>query len=147
MNLGTVLLAAAAVSALAASAGGGLFLARGNGRWERISRYSALLSLAFLTAVFILMAYLFLTSDLSIEYVWSHSSVGIDPFYKLVGVWAGGEGGLLLWAWFMSLALAVETLLEGRRGLGRRFSSAFRMAAGSIRPGMPCSRKSTLWII
>jgi len=132
MNLGTVLLAAAAVSALAASAGGGLFLARGNGRWERISRYSALLSLAFLTAVFILMAYLFLTSDLSIEYVWSHSSVGIDPFYKLVGVWAGGEGGLLLWAWFMSLALAVETLLEGRRGLGRRFSSAFRMAAGSM---------------
>lgn len=132
MNVGEVLLAAAAVSALAASAGGVLSLVHGDRRWEQISRYGALLSLALLTAVLSILAYLFLASDLSTEYVWSHSSVSIDPFYKLVGMWAGGEGGLLLWAWFMSLALAVETLLERRRGLSNRFSSAFRAAAGSM---------------
>src|SRR5690606_13053498 len=95
MHIGEVLLAAAAVSALAASVGGGLSLVQGDRRWEHISRYGALLSLALLTAVLSILAYLFLASDLNTEYVWSHSSVGIDPFYKLVGVWAGGEGGLL----------------------------------------------------
>ena len=93
MNVGEVLLAAAAVSALAASAGGVLSLVHGDRRWEQISRYGALLSLALLTAVLSILAYLFLASDLSTEYVWSHSSVSIDPFYKLVGMWAGGEVG------------------------------------------------------
>lgn len=132
MSIGDVLLMMAALSALVALATGGLGLRRDDELYRRISRYSSLLAFVFMTGAFLFLAYLFLVTDLSYYYVWSHSSVGLDALYRLVGVWAGGEGGLVLWAWFMALFLAAEVLIERRRGTGARFSAAFRTAASSI---------------
>lgn len=132
MSVGDLLLAGAALLALTAFAAGGLELRRGDQRYSKVSRYASLLAFALITATFLLLIFLFLSSDLSYYYVWSHSSVGLDPFYKLVGVWAGGQGGLVLWEWFMALFLALEVLLERRRGTGPRYAAAFRMAASSM---------------
>jgi cytochrome c-type biogenesis protein CcmF len=132
MSIGDVLLLLSALAALVAFTAGGLRLRREDGRLDLISRYASLVSFAFLSAVLALLIFLFLTSDLSYAYVWSHSSTGLDPFYKLVGTWAGGEGGLVLWAWFMALSLSVEVLWERKRGLSPEFGAAFRMGMGSM---------------
>lgn len=132
MNVGDVLLVIAALSALAAMISGAWGLRRDDERIGRISRFTSLLALIAITAAFILLAFLFLTSDLSYYYIWSHSSVELDPFHKLVGVWAGGEGGLVLWTWFMASFLAVEVLFERRRKVSSKFSAAFRAAASGI---------------
>ena len=132
MSIGDIVLGLAAMAALATILLGGLSFHRGDGRMDRSSRYAALLTFFLLTVLLYWLAFLFITSDLSSRYVWSHSSLGLDPFYKLVGVWAGGEGGLLLWTWFMALAMVTEVVREKRRGTGMRFAAAFRTAAGSM---------------
>ncbi|MDW5563758.1 MAG: cytochrome c biogenesis protein CcsA [Methanomassiliicoccus sp.] len=132
MSVGDMLLILAALSALVAIIGGGMGLLSKGPRYARLSRYSCLIAFALVTAVFAFLALLFLTSDLSYYYVWSHSSTDLDPGYKLVGVWAGGEGGLVLWTWFMALFLTVEVLMERRRTLNSRFSAALRVAASCI---------------
>ncbi|MBI0583979.1 MAG: cytochrome c biogenesis protein CcsA [Methanomassiliicoccus sp.] len=132
MSIGDVLLVLAALSALVACTAGALRLRRDDARLDAVSRYASLLAFASITASLLLLCYLFLTSDMSYEYVWSHSHTALDPFYKLVGVWAGGEGGLVLWTWFMAAFLAAEVVLERKRALNARFSSAFRVSAGSI---------------
>jgi cytochrome c-type biogenesis protein CcmF len=132
MSIGDTLLIIAALSSLAAIITGGMGLRRDDERLGRASRYASLSAFVLITAVLLLLIYLFLSSDLSYHYVWSHSSQGLDPFYKLVGVWAGGEGGLVLWTWFMAMFLAAEVILEKRRHVSARFSAAFRMAASSI---------------
>jgi cytochrome c-type biogenesis protein CcmF len=132
MSVGEVLLIITALSALAAGISGALGLRRDDERIERVSRYASLLAFLAITGAFIFLAFLFLTSDLSYSYIWSHSSTGLDPFYKLVGVWAGGEGGLVLWTWFMASFLAFEVLIDRKRALSPKFSAAFRTAASSI---------------
>jgi cytochrome c-type biogenesis protein CcmF len=132
MSVGDVILAIVAICALTACITGGLGLRRDDPRIARASRYSALLVFVLITAALLLLVIAFVTSDLSYRYVWSHSSGGLDPFYKLVGVWAGGEGGLVLWTWFMALFLAAEVIIERRRGIDPRVSAAFRMTASSI---------------
>jgi cytochrome c-type biogenesis protein CcmF len=65
-------------------------------------QYSRLVTvLLFLTisATLIYLYILFLTSDISIEYVWQYTSVSHPIHYKIAGVLAGMAGSLLFWVW------------------------------------------------
>lgn len=79
----------------------------------RLSRALALASFALVTVSLMAIAWLSLSSDFRYEYVWAHSSADLDAVYRLSAVWAGGEGSLLLCAWFMSLALVAEVFFRG----------------------------------
>lgn len=102
---------------------------------EHVS-YSAMFSIvtfAVLSIALFYLAALFLTSDMSISYVWQYSSRDLDPLYKLSGVWAGASGSFLLWIWMMSLALTVEVLLEGRRKyLSQKFCGIFQVSLSLV---------------
>ncbi len=132
MTFGDALLVLAALSALICIAISAARLRRDSNPLERISRFTAYASFILLTLVLLFLASLFLTSNFSYDYVWSHSSSGTDPFYKLIGVWAGGEGGLVLWAWFMGLAMSLEIFFQKRRGFSERFQAIFRASSASM---------------
>jgi len=57
--------------------------------------------LLFITISFTLayLYVLFLTSDISIEYIWQYTSVTHPIRYKIAGVLAGMAGSLLFWIW------------------------------------------------
>lgn len=53
---------------------------------------------------FSLLTYYFLTTNLTINYVWTFSSKDLPILYKLSGVLAGQQGTLLFWALFIGLS-------------------------------------------
>ena len=57
-------------------------------------------------AVFCL-EFLLLTSDFTIEYVASNTNYDLPLFYKIVALWAGHNGSLLLWTWIVTIFGAV----------------------------------------
>lgn len=96
---------------------------------------TALSAVAFISvsAVLLLLTYLFLTSNMDYLYVWSNSSADLGTAYKLSGVWAGAQGSFLLWIWFMSLVLMIEVLLEPRRKyLSTKFHDIFQATVSGI---------------
>lgn len=64
---------------------------------------------------FLLLIYYFVSSDISIYYVWEHTSTELPLMYKLSGVWAGKQGSLLLWSWAILLSLAIEEFIQSRK--------------------------------
>jgi cytochrome c-type biogenesis protein CcmF len=58
---------------------------------------------AFLCIAFLLLVYYFVTTNLTINYVWSYTSKDLPLFYKLSGVLGGQQGTLLFWALLISL--------------------------------------------
>jgi cytochrome c-type biogenesis protein CcmF len=130
LNLGDLLLGGAAIAALACCLTAAL--QSRYPRYERISRLSSYALFLLLSGALLLLGTAFLTSDLSYRYVWSHSSTDLAAGYKLVAVWAGGQGGIMLWAWFMAAALALETYWEGRRAFGPAYRRAFRSIGSAL---------------
>ncbi len=130
MNLGDLLLGGAAIAALACCLTA--VLRSRDDRYEKVSRLSAYAVFALLSGALLLLASAFLTTDLSYRYVWSHSSTDLAAGYKLVAVWAGGQGGVLLWAWFMAGAVALETYWEGRRAFGPAYRRTFRSIGSAL---------------
>jgi cytochrome c-type biogenesis protein CcmF len=61
------------------------------------------ISTVSLTMSCIVLLALFLKRDFGVAYVASYSSRDLPLFYLLSAFWAGQEGSLLLWAWFMSV--------------------------------------------
>ncbi len=112
------------VFAFLACAGGAAVL-RGLHLWRPLEgrpfdyrRVSRQLLFATLGAAFAIAAYvefLFLTSDLSFQYVWGHSAREHILLWKVEGLWAGQEGSIFLWASSMTGALAINEWLTIRR--------------------------------
>ena len=69
---------------------------------------------ASLSAAIGTLAYLFLASDFSIQYVASYSNRDLPFFYKIAALWVGQEGSLLLWGWILSFYAAL-VLIQNRR--------------------------------
>jgi cytochrome c-type biogenesis protein CcmF len=61
------------------------------------------------------LVYAFLTHDFSIQYVASYSARGMSILYTLVAFWAGNEGSLLFWSWFLALMSAIVLWQKPRR--------------------------------
>jgi len=63
-----------------------------------IHGYTFALTLSF----FLLLRY-FLMRDFNVEYVFEYSDSNLSPLYTISALWAGREGSLLLWAWYLAL--------------------------------------------
>jgi len=85
---------------------------------RRLSRLLVFAALADGLLIVALWEFLFLTSDLSYFYVWSHSSTEHELLWKVEGLWAGQEGSIFLWALAMTAALAINEFLSMRREAG-----------------------------
>ena len=75
-----------------------------------LARPAALAQLLFVLFAFGCLAYAFLTSDFSVEYVALHSHRELPDVYKFSAIWGAHEGSLLLWI----LIMAVWTVAVGR---------------------------------
>ena len=53
------------------------------------------------------LEYLLVTSDFSIEYVASNTNYALPTLYKMVALWAGHNGSLLLWTWIVTIFSAI----------------------------------------
>lgn len=126
MEVGNVLLA----TGIACSAASALLsvpaVSRLIPKGRDLARPLVMVSFLAITGAFARLVIASLSSDFGLEYVWEHSSVDLDPIYRLSAVWAGGSGSLLLCTWLISVVLALEVFAGGAaRETGRPFKSAF----------------------
>ncbi|AEA47982.1 heme lyase CcmF/NrfE family subunit [Archaeoglobus veneficus] len=127
MDVGEVFLLCSLLSSIAASF---IFLrCVEEDRWKP-ARIALLSSLTFLTAALLTLLYYFFARDFSVQYVFEYSDIHLSTLYTISALWAGREGSLLLWAWYLvifntvllfsqknhkdrvvALALAISTLV------------------------------------
>lgn len=60
-----------------------------------------------LTIASIWLFNLFITRNFQYEYVAIYSSLDLPMFYTIAAFWAGADGSLLLWAWLISIYIAI----------------------------------------
>lgn len=127
MNVGETMVIAAALTSFGACAGRMLSYRSGDRKLASASATLSILTFVISSVILIFLAYLFMSSDYGYDYVWSNSSSDLPLMYKFSGIWSGADGSFFLWIWFMTLALAVEVLLEPRReALSKKFHSLFQ---------------------
>src|SRR6202049_3498954 len=56
-----------------------------------------------------------LTSDFSLEYGASYSSVTLPIQYKIAALWGGQQGSLLFWTWLLSIFTSIAIFQNRRR--------------------------------
>ena len=83
---------------------------RGDAALMALARPAALAQFGFVSLSFACLAYAFLTSDFTVEYVASHSHLALPSVYKFSAIWGAHEGSLLLWI----LLMALWTIAVGR---------------------------------
>ncbi|MCK4757329.1 MAG: cytochrome c biogenesis protein CcsA [Thermoplasmata archaeon] len=73
---------------------------------ERLGLYARLITLLLFlttTAALLYLYILFITSDVSVLYVWTYTDASYSLTYKISGVLAGMDGSLLFWIWLVIL--------------------------------------------
>ncbi|HSN16593.1 MAG TPA: heme lyase CcmF/NrfE family subunit [Gammaproteobacteria bacterium] len=70
---------------------------RGDSVWMSVARPAAVAQSLFVLLAFVALAYSFLVSDFSVQYVAENSNVLLPWPYKITAVWGAHEGSLLLW--------------------------------------------------
>jgi cytochrome c-type biogenesis protein CcmF len=115
LEAGTILLYLAIIFGSASVASSILRIYTEDEFYQRLAKYMLLGCFLVITTAFVLLVYYFVVSDLHIEYVHSYTHVDHEFQYKLTGVWAGEKGTILLWAWLISLSLAVQEMLQYRK--------------------------------
>ncbi|MBF0439927.1 MAG: heme lyase CcmF/NrfE family subunit [Magnetococcales bacterium] len=75
--------------------------------WVRIGRQASFIICALLTLACAGLIISFLKHDFSVKYVAEHASLKLPIFYLATAMWGGHEGSLLLWAWMLSLFVAI----------------------------------------
>jgi cytochrome c-type biogenesis protein CcmF len=76
---------------------------RGDAVWMSAVRPAAAAQALFVLAAFVALAYSFLVSDFSVQYVAENSNVLLPWPYKITAVWGAHEGSLLLWVSVLGL--------------------------------------------
>ncbi|MBF0448041.1 MAG: heme lyase CcmF/NrfE family subunit [Magnetococcales bacterium] len=78
-----------------------------NPGWVRVGRQAAIVVALLLSLSSIGLIISFLNHDFSVLYVAKHASLDLPIFYLATAMWGGHEGSLLLWAWFLSIYIAI----------------------------------------
>src|SRR5436190_848034 len=85
---------------------------RGNAAWIAVARPAAR-TLALLVAfAFGCLTYAFVTNDFSVQYVVEHSNSALPLHYRIIGVWGGHEGSLLLWTLMLGVWMTAVSLFS-----------------------------------
>ena len=98
----------------------------------RVSTSLLLVSVFAISLTLFYTCFLFASSDMSYDYVWSRSSTDTPLPYRISAVWAGGEGAVLLWTWFMSLVVLAGIYSDRRANLNASYRSFFIIVSASI---------------
>lgn len=61
------------------------------------------------------LAYLFVSSDFSINYVANHSNRDLPMYFKISSIWGGQEGSLLFWGWLLTIYSALVIIQNWRK--------------------------------
>ncbi len=78
--------------------------------WVAVARPAAAGQFVFLAVAYGCLTYAFINNDFSVHYVASNSNSLLPLQYRVVSVWGGHEGSLLLWALTLSIwTVAVAT--------------------------------------
>src|SRR5437773_3514282 len=78
-------------------------------------RNSALGVFGCVTTTFVCLAYLFIVSDFSINYVAQHSNRDLPLYFKISAIWGGQEGSLLFWGWILTVYSALVVIQNWRK--------------------------------
>ncbi len=62
-----------------------------------------------------------LTHQFQIQYVYDHTSTQLPAIYRISAFWAGEEGSLLLWFWFVAVLALVALLFRSRTDPARSY--------------------------
>jgi len=80
-----------------------------------VSRRAAYAAFGVTTLAVLSLEYLLVTSDFTIEYVASNTNRALPLFYKIVALWAGHNGSLLLWTWILTIFTAIVAYQNRRK--------------------------------
>lgn len=80
-----------------------LFAPRGDPSWDRVAQRAYAWGAGLTAAGLLILAFLFLRADLSYAYVHSYTQLDYPWYYKMVGLWGGNEGTLVMWTAFLAL--------------------------------------------
>ena len=80
---------------------------RGSSRLVHAAQMATYAVAAAATLAMLVLTYAFAVSDFSIIYVQQHSERAMPLFYRITATWGGMEGSLLLWAWLLSIFVAL----------------------------------------
>ncbi len=75
------------------------------------ARRGAVVTLGLVSLAVAILVFLLLTRNYQVLYVYQHVGSTLQPIYALAALWAGQEGSLLLWLWFLAI-LAVVMLRQ-----------------------------------
>ncbi|MFQ6051298.1 MAG: cytochrome c biogenesis protein CcsA [Candidatus Hydrothermarchaeota archaeon] len=81
---------------------------------KTLSNFLGLISFFLVTSLSILLFYYFFTDNFGILYVYKYSSADLKWYYKLSAFWAGKEGTILLWIWFILLFYVFLLRIESK---------------------------------
>ncbi len=111
ITFGDAILYLSILVSLVALAGLVLKETKSNSPLTRLASPAVFAAAGLLAFDFLLLAYYFVTSDFSLDYVWSYSSRDLPLIYKISGTWAGQQGTYLLWVLviFLSAAWLAQT--------------------------------------
>jgi cytochrome c biogenesis factor len=79
-------------------------------RWLDVARNASIALCVLVTIASVLLEYLFLTNNFTVQAVWDHSAIAQPLFYKAVAFWGGMSGSMLLWAQILAVYIFVMTL-------------------------------------
>lgn len=82
--------------------------------FKKLAQICILICFVITTVIFIMLLYYFMVTDVKYDYVWSYTHSSYSWYYKLVGVWGGLGGTLLIWTWFISLSQVLEEFFTYR---------------------------------
>ena len=73
------------------------------------------------TAACAILLYALLAHQFQIQYVYGHTSTQLPIIYRISAFWAGEEGSLLLWFWFVAVLSWVAVLFRRRTDPARSY--------------------------
>ena len=73
------------------------------------------------TAACGILLYALLAHEFQIKYVYGHTSTQLPIIYRISALWAGEQGSLLLWFWFVSVLAWVALLFRPRTDPARSY--------------------------
>ncbi len=78
-------------------------------------RNAAIGTFVCVTTAMACLAYLFVSSDFSINYVAQHSNRDLPLYFKISSIWGGQEGSLLFWGWLLTIYTALVVIVNWRK--------------------------------